>query len=190
MIAIYVGDMGSGKTLSAIKEAYNYYLKGFKVLSNMHLNFPHEKITSNDIIKFHKNKASLYNCVVLIDEIHIFMDSRRAVGKKNVMGTYFITQTRKLKVKLLGTTQHRHQVDKRLRDNTQIFVDCESKELPLEFKKNEKLLIVINHVNTRKKYAKISFIGNKYYHLYDTEETIFDNDEEEEKPKRGKKKDV
>jgi len=180
MILIYVGTMGSGKTLSMVKEAHNYYLQGFKILSNMKLNFPYTPITSDDITNFAKNKENLYDTVVLIDELHIFMDSRRASKGKNLMGSYFVTQTRKQKVKLLGTTQHRHQIDRRVRDNCDCFIDCEKDELPVIYnkEKNEKLLLITNHINSRKAYNKSVFIGNKYFGLYDTEEIIMDYDED------------
>lgn len=170
--------MGSGKTLSMVRQAYHYYLEGYKVLTNMALNFPHERITSKDVVQFAKHRKGLYNCVVLIDEIHIFLDSRRSASKKNLVGSYFITQTRKQKVKLLGTTQHRHQVDRRVRDNTDMFIDCEKQEVEIKDKHQEtkKVLIITNHVHTRERYAKERFVGNKYFGLYDTEEIIFDDD--------------
>jgi hypothetical protein len=189
MILIYVGTMGSGKTLSMVREAYNYYQQGYRILSNMNLNFDYEPISSVDIMNFAKKKTALYNTVILIDELHIFMDSRRAVSKKNLMSTYFITQTRKQKVKLLGTTQHRHQIDRRVRDNTDCFIDCEKVELPLLYKGGKEILLIINHVNTRKRYEKVSFVGNPYFNLYDTEEIIMDlGEEENEKVKDDKLK--
>ncbi len=169
--------MGSGKTLSMVKEAKRYYDQGYNVLSNMKLNFSYTPITTKFITEFAKNKKEIYNSVILIDELHTFMDSRRSVGKKNLLGSYFVTQTRKQKVKLMGTTQHRHQIDKRVRDNTTIFIDCEKTELPITYKENN-LLLITNHINTRERYEKKVFIGNEYFNLYDTEETIFEEEEE------------
>ena len=189
MIIIFVGTMGSGKSLSMVKEAYNYYLQGFRILTNMTLNFPSEIVTAKDIQQFAKNQENLYNTVILIDELHIFMDSRRSGSTKNVMGSYFVTQTRKQKVKLLATTQHRHQIDRRVRDNTDCFIDCEKIELPINFSDGKPCLLITNHVNTRKTYHKTTFIGNTYFDKYDTEEIIFDNSlDEDEKPKKRKKK--
>lgn len=177
MILLFVGNMGSGKTLSMVKMAYEYHKQGYKILSNMRLNFPHTLITSKDVQGFASNQEQLYNTIVLLDEIHIFMDSRRSGSKKNLLTSYFLTQTRKQKVKLLATSQHRHQVDRRMRDNTDAFIDCETKKIP--YGENENVLIVVNHVNTRKSYDKQVFIGNKYFHLYDTEEIIFDKTSED-----------
>lgn len=174
MIVVYVGSMGSGKTLSMIKEAHAYFKQGYKVLSNMNLRFPHTKITNNFIIDFVKNKKEIYDSVILVDELHTFMDSRRSVGKKNLLGSYFVTQTRKQRVKLLGTTQHRHQIDKRIRDNTTAFIDCEKIELPIIYKEN-KVLLITNHINTKNSYKKAVFIGNDYFDLYDTEESIYED---------------
>ena len=167
--------MGSGKTLSLVRQAYHYYLEGFKVLSNMKLNFPYTQISSKDIMEFAKNQTSLYDTVIVIDEMHIFLDSRRSASKKNLMGSYFVTQTRKQKVKLLGTTQHRHQVDRRVRDNTTLFVDCQKIDLPMKNKHGVPYILITNHMNSRSNYEKVSFIGNKYFSLYDTEEIIFDD---------------
>lgn len=44
--------------------------------------------------------------------------------KKNKTITYFILQTRKRNVRLLVSTQHLHQIDKRLRDTIDILVFC------------------------------------------------------------------
>jgi len=179
MIILFIGGMGSGKTLSMVREAYNYHIQGFKILTNMKLNFPHTLISSKDIQNFAKERKNLYDTVILIDELHIFLDSRRSISKKNLVGTYFITQTRKQKVKLLGTTQHRHQLDRRVRDNVSIYVDCEKIELPINDKEGNKQLLIVNHINTRSKYEKINFIGNPYFNKYDTEEIIFDDGEED-----------
>jgi len=176
MISIFVGGMGSGKTLSMIRQAYEYHLQGYKVLSNMRLNFPHKLITSADIQNFAKEKKALYDTVILIDEIHIFLDSRRSASKKNLIGSYFITQTRKQKVKLIGTTQHRHQIDRRVRDNCDLFIDCEKMDLPVKTVKGDHVLLITNHINSRTQYSKIRFVGNKYFSLYDTEEIIMDDD--------------
>ena len=178
MIVIYCGVMGAGKTISMVRQAYDYYKQGFRVLSNMNLNFPYTKIDSNFIVNFAKNKKDIYDSVILIDELHTFMDSRRSIKGKNLMGSYFITQTRKQRVKLLGTTQHRHQIDRRVRDNTTLFIDCEKVELPAIYK-DEKLLLVTNHINSRDKYEKSVFIANDYFELYDTEETIFEIEEDD-----------
>jgi len=176
MIIIFVGSMGSGKTLSLVREAYNYYLQGFTILSNMKLEFPYTVISSKDIQNFAKEKKNLYNTVILIDELHIFMDSRRSISKKNLVGTYFITQTRKQKVKLLGTTQHRHQLDRRVRDNVSIYVDCSKIELPINDSDGNKQLLITNNISTRDKFEQVRFIGNPYFKYYDTEEIIFDDE--------------
>jgi len=169
--------MGSGKTLSMVKEAYIYYKQGYTILSNMWLSFPHTPINSKYLMDFAKNKKQIYNSVILIDEFHVFMDSRRSIGKKNLLGSLFLTQSRKQRVKVLGSTQHRHQIDKRVRDNATMFIDCETNEVPITYKGNN-LMLVTNRINTRDRYEKRVFIGNDYFNLYDTEQTIFEEDEE------------
>lgn len=105
-------------------EAYKYHLKGMTVYSNYHLNFPHIKLTKAVFDELLSDPVGLQDAVLCLDEIHIWIDSRSSMGKKNKIMTYFLLQTRKRNVRLLCTTQHLHQVDRRLRDTIDILVFC------------------------------------------------------------------
>lgn len=124
---MFIGTVGGGKTLSMVYEAYKYYkYRGYTVYANFGLRFPHIKLTKEKFDELIGSPDGLQNAVVLIDECHIWLDSRSSMRKKNKMITYFILQTRKRNVRLLATTQHLHQVDKRLRDTVDILVFCKN----------------------------------------------------------------
>lgn len=113
IIIAFVGTVGSGKTLSAVYEAYKYYkYKGYTVYSNIGLKFPHIKLNRKTLDALIKEKKGLQDAVLLMDEVHISVDSRSSMSKRNKAISYFVLQTRKRNVRLLYTTQHLHQVDK------------------------------------------------------------------------------
>lgn len=114
MIHVFIGNLGSGKTLSMVYHGYKEFLKGRKIYSNFNLDFEHEKLTFKMIKDYVKTSNQLKNCVLLLDELHILIDSRSSF--KNKLLTYFILQTRKRGVDLYGTTQFFGQVDVRLRN--------------------------------------------------------------------------
>jgi hypothetical protein len=120
MLVLYKGSRGRGKTLSMVKDAYQYYLNGYRVLSNIHLKFG-EYIENEQILNLNKD-SDLYNCVLLIDELQIIFDSRNFTNKQNKSFSYFIFQIRKRNIIILGTTQYTDSVEKRYRQNLDIVV--------------------------------------------------------------------
>lgn len=186
MIIAYVGTVGGGKTCSAVYECYLYYRAGFKIYANIKLNFPHEPLTHKRLFEMIKNKEQLQDVVMLLDEIHIALDSRSSMKKRNRIMTYFLLQTRKRNVRLLYTSQHLHQCDKRLRDTTDIITFCKnisnktstvlsdpnepcyiSQEAIFQWREGAVPLVKVIH-------------ANPIYPLYDTREIVeFDDDEDE-----------
>lgn len=166
MIVGFTGIMGSGKTLSLTRRVYQEYNKGKKIYSNMHFNFPYERITKEKLLAYKQDHTLFNNCVIVIDEIHVFIDSRRSMSKGNVDIGHLLVMTRKLSVALFWTSQQSHQVDKRLRSNTDIMIYCESDHF--------KDLVIITNVLQRIDGVteKETFLGNKYFDLYDTNEII------------------
>lgn len=63
-----------------------------------------------------RNLDKLEKCVVILDEAHIYLDSRRSASKTNMTTSYFILQTRKRGIILIYTAQLGTSVDKRLRN--------------------------------------------------------------------------
>jgi len=172
MIVGFIGNMGGGKTLSMVRQAYNYHLQGFKIFSNIKLNFPYEEFTGNDLLEYATNNTKFKRAIFLVDEAHIFLDSRRSASKNNLAISYFILQTRKKDVKLLYTTQNKQQVDIRLRQQTDIVVLCYTRLLD----KAREIRVTLNLYQIKMmegvKELSEKFISNDYYDLYDTYEVI------------------
>ena len=174
MIICFVGTVGGGKTLSMTIEAYKYHLRGMKIYSNYGLNFPHEKLTKTKFDALIANKTDLQDCVICIDEVHIWLDSRSSMKGKQKAITYFILQTRKRNVRFLCSTQHFHQVDKRLRDTTDVIVYCSNMTNKTSLVTKEQVLILQEYMfQYSKSPAKKRVLhANKWFPLFDTTEII------------------
>lgn len=120
LVVLYKGRRGAGKTLTMVKDGLIYSQNGYKVLSNFETPFS-EYIAEEDILKLDKN-SNLYNCVIMIDELQIFFDSRRSGKKENLNFSNFIQQVRKRNITILGTTQYSNTIDLRLRQHTDLVV--------------------------------------------------------------------
>ena len=162
--------MGSGKTLSMVRQAYMLYKMGKTVYSNFDLQFPHKNFTLKELMDYSKDGTTFYDAVFLIDEAHIFIDSRSSFSAKNKVLSYFITQTRKKDVYLMYTTQHFMQVDKRLRQNTDVFVECHSKKA----RDGDQYTMNIYHIIRMDGTEDRVFLyrSKDFYSLYDTREVV------------------
>ena len=171
MIIGYFGTRGKGKTLSLIREAYNHYLDGYKIYTNIKLNKKYFKsyeiLSLKDIIDFVQNEKQFHKAFFILDEIHVYIDSRASASKKNVIISYFALQTRKRNVRLGYTTQFVHQVDKRLRDLTEVEVICENVmtsegRIQVNFVRDIGRGIIIND----------KYIASDFFDYYDTNEIV------------------
>ena len=124
VISLFLGNQNGGKTLAMTYFTRLYYERGYKIYSNYNLNFPHEKITKDMIEEYTKSRLQFEKTVFAIDEIYLFFDSRNSSTKSNKIFSYFVTQTSKNDVVLLGTAQFLNTVEKRLRENNNNLIYC------------------------------------------------------------------
>jgi len=175
MIICFIGTVGSGKTLGMTREAHNYFRRGHTVYTNYGVTFPHVTLDSKRFQKMIEEREELQNCVICLDEVHVWIDSRTSMKKRQRMMTYFILQTRKRNVRLLVTTQHFDQIDKRLRNSVDILVFCKNL--------SNKSSLVVNDGYTVLEQVSMEqyglnpplrqvYIANRYYQLFDTSEII------------------
>ena len=118
MIVLYKGRRGCGKTVTLVKDGYLNKLRGFKILRNFSLSFG-KYISNEEILNLNKDSL-LFDCVLMIDEIQIFFDSRRSMRKQNLTFSNFIQQIRKRNIILLCTAQYSNTIDLRLRQHLDI----------------------------------------------------------------------
>lgn len=172
MIIAYVGERGSGKTLSMVAQSYKDKKKYKKrILANMEeLKFKDFFLDKNILLDFANKNSMLSNCVLVIDEIHNLVDSRRSTAKGNLIFSYLVLQSRKRDVDIYYTTQDIGQVDKRLRQQTDLIISCESYEIIN--KEGLKLVFIQQFIESRKNLTKRVIFGNPIFRLYDTNEII------------------
>jgi hypothetical protein len=119
-----IGRQGSGKTAFITKLLVDNYSPDKKVYSNYSLfGIEHEKITFNrksknsiDILEVIKDNPDYFNnSIMLLDEIHIYFDSRDFMRQNNRIIQNFFSQLRKRNILLLATTQYILHLDVRIR---------------------------------------------------------------------------
>lgn len=121
MLHLVIGRQGSGKTLFIVKKAYEGYLAGKTVYSNVHLKFPYKELDYNDVIN-----CRLKNAIVILDEIHLLLPARGSAMNKmsRIICDTFISQIRKAGLEVWGTTQMERKVDIRIREEKDYVYLC------------------------------------------------------------------
>lgn len=206
MIIGFIGQRNSGKTLTMTIEAYKKYKQGYTIYSNYHLNFPYIPYDVDDLMRFADEGKYFGNAIFLIDEIHIYFDSRASGKKRNRIFSYFLNQSSKNDIDVYYTSQYSRQVEVRLRLNTEVVVESSCKSLVFA-SKNSKPVLKTNYRPKPKDYRTVSWVmnrmvmfndtgkdkiikkvfkANKYFKLYNTREVIkqqkdmFEREKEEE----------
>lgn len=179
MICGFVGQIRHGKTVSAVRESLKYYYNdGKTIYSNIWLSIPYKPLTIDmllDVVENDDKQIFDPDSVVLIDEIHIWLDSRMSASKRNKIVTYFLLQTGKMGIEsdygliLLYTTQWLDQIDKRLRHTTEVLIECEKKSF--DGKKYFKL--TYNKFEGFRIITWVEFYdGEPYYPFFRTKEIV------------------
>lgn len=181
MLYTFIGQMGGGKTVTAVKIAYFCQQKyGQTVYSNIGLNFPHIKFTRKVFQELMKDKTKLQNVIILLDEMHVYFDSRSSMSKQNKQFSYFVNQTRKRNVTILGTTQSWRLVDVRYRQRVHKLTYCRNVSAP----DAKVVTILCETVDPNEDHPsapiKTQYVANPYFPLYDTNEIVDFTEEEED----------
>lgn len=175
MIIGFVGPRGQGKTLLMSARLRRRYRRGYKILTNYEVNFPHGSLNAKKLVEMGEE---LKNCAIGVDEIHVLLDSRNSMSNRNKMITYFILQTRKRNVVLFFTTQDYGQVDVRLRRNTDFWVECiritKIHSVTGKKIKTNKFLYKIYEGLTGRLLDIRLINGEQFFGIYDTQEVIRD----------------
>lgn len=172
MIVLYKGARGKGKTLTMVKDAYKYYLNGFRVLANFKIKFG-EYISKEELLSLNKD-SDLKNCVLVLDELQLIIDSRNFGNKYNKDFSYFIQQIRKRNIHILGTTQYSNTVELRFRqhidivcypnyDKDNMFCRCYYFDISLLENDLEEIKITP---------SMVTFNASQIFPLYDTNEML------------------
>lgn len=121
------GNMGAGKSLTGVLFTFDDYRAGRPTMSNGPLCFPAQPGCVPPVrASTWEQVVSFRNGTFLWDESHLDIDSREF--SKNVDVTGWLTQIRKMGVNLIYITQSWDQVDKRIRNLTDMLIQCEKVE--------------------------------------------------------------
>jgi len=170
MITSYIGKMGSGKTITMVRQAWYYYMKGATVYSNIKLKFPYTPLTFELLKSYADEDKSFRNAVFLIDEAYIFFDSRNSMSKGNRTIANFVLQTRKKDVRLLLCTQNFLQIDVRVRNMTDYVVLCKKVVFKGQTYINLEYQYSDDYGATQKSLYR--YHANPFFELYDTYEVV------------------
>ena len=175
LIVSYIGRVGSGKTLTMVKDAINYYHTGLPIFTNMDsLNFPHIKIKDSEVYDISRNEK-FRDCVFMVDEFQTIVNSRRSMDNRNIEFMYFIQQIRKRNIKFLYTTQISKRVDVSVREH----IDIEVRPRMVSVKGFEDVLCQAEYIDLYEQEEKgfyiprVSvFVANQVFPYYNTKEEI------------------
>ena len=94
-----------------------------KIVSNYKIDIPNYE--EFNISKFINKKYS--NCIILLDEGYVYLDSRLSMSQKNLLISYVLFQSRKKNVEIFMSMQLRSTIDIRFRSLTDFHVIAELK---------------------------------------------------------------
>ena len=145
-LATIAGDVGSGKSgFLAFMGAVAYCFKR-SVYSNLHLHYPYRRFRLGDLVDPDSGEivTDIQNSVVLIDEAYVFAESRRSTSKRNRLFSYLILQSRKRGLEFFLASHSPHQLDRRIRENTDVAYTCSysgSRAGPMSGKPGDKIAV-------------------------------------------------
>lgn len=200
MIYAVLGDRGAGKTTIMTFTAYKEYMEqGRKIVCNYKLNFPPSP-TGGEVINMSLAEVvelpdEIDGALLLLDEFHLIVNSRKIFSKSNEKYIRLVTQLRKRKIDFFFATQRLRMVDVQIRDQVNFLMISE----PLG---NNKFRIILIDKWTEEILNTYDFDATKFFkaNLFDTDEIIDtgqkeldkkreEENENENKPiKRGQKK--
>jgi hypothetical protein len=178
---LIVGKQGSGKTLLAVKYTHDDMGKR-PVFSNTTLfgieyqpitfdNKKKENVGKIDILaQIDENPDYFNNSVMLIDEIHLYLDSRDFLRKNIRALQTFFSQLRKRHILVLGTAQSFWNVDIRIRRQCMNVLELEHlNKSVFDVTINEITVDAYGYYPVKLK----TFLLADYYKFYDHEEVIY-----------------
>lgn len=195
MIIIILGGIGSGKTLSAVKDIVDnkqYALTNFK-LKNIR-NYHRLKI-SDILVKEEKKyrvnwefwenvRSSHKNYSIFLDEIHNIIHSRRSMSSVNIQMSKWVSQIRKILADhptnhLYIISQTVRKIDVDFRDLAQIVILCRKYQLGYRTIIRQTWFNGMRDYEIGRKKLMTKFYGNKYFKYFKTGELVTFSDAEE-----------
>ena len=173
-VTALLGVRGSGKSTLMVRmameewaSAINKGFNDFKILHNGFIDSTHEfwgdhdgRVRRTSLLEvvnlLETGVDALDNSLILFDEVQSLLDARFGMGYGGIMLSQFLMQIRKRGISVLYTTQFEHNIDRRLKEQTDIvgFVSSAKKE------KGRNVGVRFVHQG---QFAPPSFTKKKYY---------------------------
>jgi len=123
---LFQGNLGDGKTFGASVLAHYFAqrAKKFRCIVDLYSNYG--LVGSKPMRHFSDfyEVAKSPNSICILDEAHVNLDSRLFARGSNIYMTQFFFYLRKLRSSLFMTSPHVRNLDSRIRQLTNILVDC------------------------------------------------------------------
>lgn len=132
-VVTLTGGRGSGKTLSMSTEGALYLLAGYDVWANYPLRFGLRN--GNGEVKYYRAKdititdignfnSDIRNGIILLDELNLWLSSRRSSAMINQLAGGWFQLMRKRKLSVYITCQFFHTLDKLIKEQTDLIIEC------------------------------------------------------------------
>lgn len=179
---LYCGLGGKGKTLSIVKQLEEYRKQYPKlwIVTNFKCELANQHMDSwQDLVEIENPNGIQYGVVFAFDEIHLTLNSDSFKSRPDDLLEY-ISQQRKLRKQILASAQVFTRVDKILREQTNVVIECNNLFGRWVFNKaflTEEYLVNAelkdNGIRRRQRAWRKNFIAtDSLYKLYDTHEVM------------------
>lgn len=164
MLIGIAGDLGAGKTVTAVYIAIKYALEGKKVYTNFDLSplIPHTRIWAI------RHMEKMHDGVFIADELWTWLDCRYSTREQNKGSSLMLAKSRKRGFDVVWTAQLIGTLDLRPRRLTQKFLY--PKMLPSP--ENPRKCYVQMTDRKSKPCGSFTFDPRKYFPMYDTNEEV------------------
>lgn len=159
---------------------FKYFNKGYKVVSNVHLNnMKYEPLDYNKVVNCEYKDA-----VIFIDEVQLVLPSRGAMRKTSIkICDGFLSMCRKQNLELFVTSQAEFKVDIRLRTEADMcyqltrcaLVNGSVQEVHHNYMFDKEQIIVIKIVaidNHDGREAEFMMNANPFFNMYDSKQVV------------------
>lgn len=190
MIICFLGGIGSGKTLSVVREIINkkqYTFTNFELkgISNYH------RIEFNDIFKqiekksydvnwefWNKQVNKNKNFSIYLDEVHSLINARRSQTAMNILMSNWVAQIRKILSDsadnhLYIISQTLRKIDVNFRELLHLICVCRAYNIKGNIWIKQFWYDGLENYLNNNCRLKIAFLGNPYFKYYDTKRLVF-----------------
>ncbi|MFW9949622.1 MAG: AAA family ATPase [Candidatus Thorarchaeota archaeon] len=166
MLVAILGNLGSGKTLLSV---INAYYSNLPIVSNFFIDFSNREIESFDLDRF--LRADYQNCIILLDEAYNYLESRISGSELNRVMSYILFQFRKKNVTMYFTAQLFSTIDRRYRELCDMIIVAKSRDPT----KKENFSYTITNFLITKKFVLDYEKASEFFTMYDTKEVILNH---------------